>query len=77
MDSVLGKSIGRVRSAAKGAFRRNKHLIGGNKDNQLRIYDSMKPQDFNALAELYGGDGVIRYIRYMEAKRLSNGGSNG
>ena len=76
MTGVLTKSVSRVRSAAKTAFARNRNLIGGARDKQIQTYEKLKNTDFNALAELYGGENVIGYIKAMEAKKLT-GASNG
>lgn len=77
MAGALGSSVNLLRTATKSALGRTRKIMGGSNsdDKQLKIYSRMRPQDFNQLAELYGGEGVLRYIRHMEAKRITS--SNG
>lgn len=73
MAGALGDSVNMLRNATKAALGRTKSIMGDSngEDKQLKIYEKLRPQDFDQLANLYGGDGVLRYIRHMEAKRLA------
>jgi hypothetical protein len=71
MTGALGNSINRLRSATKAALDRNRHALGSDNsgDSQLKTYEKLRPQDFELLAARYGGDGVLRYIQHMEARK--------
>jgi hypothetical protein len=78
MSGALGSSVNMLRTATKSALGRTRKIMGGSRseDTQLKIYNKLKPENFNQLAELYGGEGVIRYIKHMEALRLNTSKGN-
>ncbi len=66
MDSMqrsVGKAFDNVRSSN-----------GVSNDPDLSIYNALQPADFEALAQKFGPDTVVDYVKAMEAKRISQKG---
>jgi hypothetical protein len=59
-----------MQKATQAAFDRVISVTGQENDPDLQIYQSLKPEDFGALVEKYGSDGVIGYIQKMESRSL-------
>lgn len=62
-----------MNNATKKAFQKVGGAMGQEKDNDLRIYNSLKPEHFTELMKDYGEDNVIQYIQNMELKRTKGG----
>lgn len=57
-----------LRSAVKDAFSSMRHK---QVDQDLEMYNKLKPSDFMKLVERYGPDNVAGYIREMELRRTN------
>lgn len=60
----------RIRKATSSAFSNVHRRMYGDKDDDLRIYDSLTPRDFFDMTQEFGEDNVVEYIREMEVKRI-------
>jgi hypothetical protein len=45
-------------------------LTGAPVDHELRMYENMKPIDFDRLRQIHGVDTITGYIKDMELRRL-------
>lgn len=63
-----------LRSAAKAGFSNvRKATHGEGFDINVKIYEKLTPQQFEKIRSVYGDDGLARYIKTMEYRRLKNG----
>lgn len=69
--SMLKDALDGKIAATKTALTRVRSNTGQETDTDLEIYSSLKPEDFTAIAERYGPDNVLRYIRKMETARMT------
>jgi len=60
----------RVSKAVPKAFEDFDRASGNSPDQDVRLYDTLRPQDFLAITQEYGADQVSDYIREMERKRM-------
>lgn len=70
----LHSAIARSRKAAQVALSRGRRVTGQQMDEDLMIYERLKPQDFGALAERYGQENVVKYIKTMTARKVTQNG---
>jgi hypothetical protein len=59
-----------VQRATKKAFQKMGQVSQVEADPDLRLYQTLKPEDFTKLVEVYGEDDIVNYIRDMESQRL-------
>lgn len=71
--SNLGNVLNRLNRSVTAAFDRVSRTFGEPVDPDVRMYQSLHPEDVAKLAEIYGQDNVLDYIRKMEGKRLMGG----
>lgn len=67
----------KLRSATKTALDKVGKISGVENDANMRIYQSLQPDDFNAIMKKFGVDETMKYIQAMESKRMINGRKNG
>lgn len=70
MNSKLNVKFSSVKKAAGVALNRTKQITGKPQDNSVDIYQKLRPEQFDIIAKVYGEDGLERYIKHMEAKRM-------
>jgi hypothetical protein len=56
------------------ADRMKSKLVGKSVDPDVQLYEKMTPAAFDAVREKYGVEGLTRYIRHIEHKRLMEAG---
>lgn len=66
----FNKAIQRTVRTTNTAFQRTTDRVGLNTDKDLRVYETLAPDDFDVLAHTFGPDEVMDYIHDMEKKRL-------
>lgn len=49
-------------------------LSGKTSDPDIQLYEKMTPRAFDMIREKYGVEGLTRYIRHIEHKRLAEAG---
>jgi hypothetical protein len=64
-----------VEKAAGSAFDRTQKAFKVQRDTTLELYDKLKEPDFDYIKDKYGMDGLVRYVREMEFKKLHGGGN--
>jgi hypothetical protein len=69
-------AFGKMKNAARQAFDRVSRASNLETDSDLRLYNTLKPDDFQRIVQQYGANETVQYIQKMEAKRLM-GGNNG
>jgi len=55
-------------AVARGAAQLKK-TIGGQVDQDLKLYERMTPKAFDLIRQKYGEDALVEYIKTMEAKK--------
>lgn len=55
------------------AFESVKRAVRPNADADVDLYDSLDESDFIAIANKYGGDGMVDYVESMEKRKLKRG----
>ena len=64
----------RVIRASSKAFDRIKRVANdGGGDEDLRLYESLQPDDFKEISKQYGADNTLEYIQEMERRLLKGG----
>jgi len=59
-----------VARATKKAFERVGKVAGVETDPDLKLYQTLKPEHFTELMEVYGESPIIDYIKEMEGKQI-------
>ena len=71
---MTGKKVTDVFSSAQDAaakaFDRARMSVGGTVDSDLQIYEQLKPDNFTDMIRKYGLNGVLRYIKEMEFRKM-------
>jgi hypothetical protein len=65
-----GDAITRVTQATRKGMGRISKMTGLSGNPDLRVYNRMKPVDFERLRQQYGAETVTGYIKDMELARL-------
>lgn len=68
--------FGKMSKAANKAFGKVAKVGNIQADPDLRLYESLQPQDFDRIVQQYGADDAIKYIQAFEAKRMMKGRNN-
>ena len=55
------------------AFNTLDRAMGREVDEDLRLYETLQPDDFSKITEQYGADNTLEYIQEMERRRLKGG----
>lgn len=76
-SSSLGNVINRIEKGVHQAFMRVNRLFNESGNRDLSIYENLDIRDLQALADIYGQEQVLDYIRTMETKRMLGEGSYG
>lgn len=63
----------RMNKVTPRAFNTLDRAMGRQTDDDLRLYESLSPEDFNAISRQYGADNTLEYIQTMEQRRLKGG----
>jgi len=63
----------KISKVAPNAFNTLDKAMGRQTDGDLRLYESLSPEDFNAISRQYGADNTLEYIQTMEQRRLKGG----
>lgn len=71
---VFSKAMDSLQSSVGKAFDRARSSNGASNDSDLSLYEALQPQDFEALAQKFGPDTVVDYVKSMEAKRMTQKG---
>lgn len=71
----MNAAIGRLRGAAKTALTRSRKVAGGQMDEDLMIFERLKPEQLKGLEQVYGQEAVIQYVKTMAAKKVKQNGS--
>lgn len=69
MNQSLNSGFKRTKRAAGRALDRANHITE-RKSNPLSLYEKLQPVQFDIIAQVYGQDALLRYIKTMEAKRM-------
>lgn len=77
MPANMKNAFGRLRGAARSAFDRTSRTSGQPADPDLKLYNTLGEQEFQRIAQQYGQDKTIEYIRKMEARKMITGGKYG
>ena len=72
MGSQYSNAVSKLRWAAGKAMENVRTVTGGSNDNELSIYNRLSSDEFKLIGEKYGQDGLIQYIKTMEAKKMRN-----
>ena len=72
-DAMMQKMAG----AAKTAFDRVASVTGNDESPDVRVYKRLKENDFQVIADRYGAEATVDYIRKMEARSMMGGNKNG
>lgn len=67
--SILGKQFNSMRKAARVAIDRTQKITGSG-NSPISLYEKLTPIHFDIIAQVYGQDNLIKYVRTMEAKKL-------
>ena len=59
--------------ATSKAFQSMDSVVGNSPDEDVRLYESLKEDDFIVISQKYGADDTADYIREMETKRMRRG----
>lgn len=59
--------------AAERAYANIDRTFRFESDPALRLYQQLKPEDFNAITQAYGPDAVVSYIQAMESRNMKGG----
>lgn len=73
--NLIKSALNRKMKATKQAFSNVRSNSGQQTYRPLELYEKLKPEDFSKIAEKYGINNTIDYIKTMEAIKL--GGKNG
>jgi len=65
-----GDALTKVTKATRTGMGRIRKMAGQSGNADLRVYNRMKPIDFERLKNQYGSDTVASYIKDMELARL-------
>lgn len=65
--------MSRMHTATRKAFSRVSQTAGIPIDPSLRLYKSLTKDDFQKIAQQFGADKTMDYIRTMEAKQMIGG----
>ena len=63
----------RLKKVTPRAFNALDRAMGRQTDDDLRLYESLQPDDFKMISKQYGADGTLEYIQEMERRRLKGG----
>lgn len=63
----------RINKVTPRAFNTLDRAMGRQTDDDLRLYESLQPEDFNKISQQYGADNTLEYIQEMERRRLKGG----
>lgn len=63
----------KLRQAAHTALNNVAQVSQRENDPSLRIYQSLQPEDFNAIVKQYGMNNTVQYIQAMETKKMMGG----
>ena len=69
MAQSLSSGFNKSRHAAKSALNMSSRITG-KADSTLSMYEKLRPAQFDIIAQVYGQDGLLRYIKTMEAKKM-------
>jgi hypothetical protein len=58
-----------MRKAIKKQFSVSKSQVGKNRDEELGVYSKLTSEDFDRIAEMYGPQELVRYVKVMEEKK--------
>lgn len=64
LKAIFSKSMSSQRSK----------VLGKPADPDVELYEKMTPRHFDRIREQYGLEGLLRYIRHVEHKRLTAAG---
>jgi len=67
----IKEGMTQLANATGEALRGIRKASGMTTDRELMQYNSFKPEDFDAMSQMYGHDSVLEYIREMELRRLT------
>lgn len=70
MTNKLSDKFAVIRRAAGHALDRASSVTNHETDEDLRIYENLPMEAFDALVAKHGPDEVIKYIKAMEAKKM-------
>lgn len=65
-----GDVLNRMADTTKQAVSNLSELTGESGDRELRMYNRLKPIDFDRLVQMHGTEAVGQYIDEMETRRL-------
>ena len=63
----------RMNKITPRAFNTLDRAMGRQTDDDLRLYESLQPDDFKMISKQYGADNTLEYIQEMERRRLKGG----
>ncbi len=63
----------RLKKVTPRAFNTLDRVMGRQTDDDLRLYESLQPDDFKMISKQYGADNTLEYIQEMERRRLKGG----
>lgn len=66
--NVLEAAMNTAAAGASGAMNQVKGIFGVPKDESVRLYQQLKPEDFNKLIAHFGEEKTLEYIRRMETR---------
>lgn len=70
---IKNDPFGMVQRATKKAFERVGRVAGMDEDPDVRLYATLKPEEFTKLMGVYGESPIIDYIRDMESRKIMGG----
>jgi hypothetical protein len=69
-DNIMKKVINRAQKATDKAVERSMNLAGTTSDPDVLFYNSIKPEEFDAIASRFGVNETMEYIQDMESRRI-------
>ena len=68
--NVLTQASNRLNGAVGKAFDRVHTMVGVPVDPVVRMYDKLRPEDFQKLERKFGRDVVVEYVEDMEKNKI-------